>query len=158
MIFATVGTQLAFPRLIRILDDYAEKNPEKNIFAQVGPDYIKYKHMKCVEFMNSADTDKMFEAADLVVAHAGMGSIITAGIKGKRIIIFPRNHEFGEHRNGHQFSTAKHVSSLSHVSVAWNEDELISLLHKYSDANEVNLKMDQYAKNEFCENIRKIIF
>ena len=35
-IFATVGTQLPFDRLIRGLDSWAECNPEVEVFAQIG--------------------------------------------------------------------------------------------------------------------------
>jgi hypothetical protein len=36
MIFATVGTQLPFDRLVRGLDQWASRNPQEEIFAQIG--------------------------------------------------------------------------------------------------------------------------
>ena len=60
----------------------------------------------------------------MIVAHAGMGTIISAMQHQKPIIIFPRIAALGEHRNEHQMATAKKMKELGYVHVAFNEKEL----------------------------------
>ena len=49
----------------------------------------------------------MIEQADIVISHAGAGSIINALRNRKPLIIVPRLVEYGEHTNSHQRDLAK---------------------------------------------------
>ena len=64
------------------------------------------------------------KSATAVIAHAGMGSIITALEFGKRIIVMPRQADLGEQRNDHQIATAKRFAEQGRIIVAFNEQEL----------------------------------
>ena len=63
-----------------------------------------------------------------MIAHAGMGSIITALELGKQIIIMPRRASLGEHRNDHQVATAKQFAAQGRIEVALDETELADKL------------------------------
>lgn len=117
MIFATVGTQLPFPRLLRALDDWARLHPEICVFAQVGADTGEYLHLETVAHVTQAEYDRYIADAALFVSHAGMGTILTAAEAGKPVVVVPRKAAFGEHRNDHQVDTAEEMSSLSVVHV-----------------------------------------
>ena len=67
-------------------------------------------------------------AADAVVAHAGIGTILTALELGKPLLVMPRRAEFGEHRNDHQLATARRFAELGSVIVAFDETELAGRL------------------------------
>ena len=56
-------------------------------------------------------TDRMV-AADAIIAHAGMGTILTALEMGKPLLVMPRRAELGEHRNDHQLATAMRFADL----------------------------------------------
>src|SRR5687768_1666107 len=116
MIFVTVGTQGAFDRLISTMDQVAELLPHITFVAQVstGGSY-KAKHMKALEFISPTEFDKYFSAAELVVSHAGMGTIISAFEREKPILVLPKLVKYGEHRNDHQLATAKRLESLNYV-------------------------------------------
>jgi UDP-N-acetylglucosamine transferase subunit ALG13 len=124
MIFATVGTQLPFDRLIRSLDEWAARNPHIDVFAQIGqtdytPQHIRWEKTISVEaFRTNLDN------CDTVVAHAGMGTIISAAELGKRIVILPRRADLGEHRNDHQLATSSRLSHLNGLVVAENCEHL----------------------------------
>lgn len=127
MIFVTVGEQLPFDRLIRIIDKWAAISG-REVFAQSGrsdwkPSYIGHK-----EFLEPEEFKKKFLAAEFIVAHAGMGTIISAVEMGKPILVMPRQKALGEHRNDHQFATANRFLALGYISVAFDEDELIAKL------------------------------
>lgn len=127
MIFVTIGTQFPFDRLIRILDELAPLLGEE-IVAQVYHSSFCPQHIKTVDFLSPDEYDKLFDKARLIVAHAGMGTILSALQQGKPIIIFPRIAALGEHRNEHQMATAAKMRERGWVYVASEQDELKELL------------------------------
>ena len=127
MIFVTVGEQLPFDRLIRIIDKWAAMTG-REVFAQIGRTDWKPSHIEHKEFLEPDEFKKIFKAAEVIVSHAGMGTIISAVEMGKAILVMPRQKALGEHRNDHQFSTAKRFLSLGYIEVAFDEDDLIAKL------------------------------
>ena len=117
MIFATVGTQLPFDRLLQGLDTWAERNAGIPILAQSGATSAQLRHVETVSQMGQADFQDRFEKARLIVGHAGMGTILCAAELGKPLILMPRRADYGEHRNDHQQDTAQEMSRLSNVTV-----------------------------------------
>jgi exopolysaccharide biosynthesis glucuronosyltransferase PssE len=128
MIFVTIGTQVQFDRLIRAVDEWAGSRGRTDVFAQTGPSNYRAKHICAEPFIDPAEFRKRIEEASLVVAHAGMGSIITALELGKQIIVMPRKASLGEHRNDHQIATAKHFSEQGRIMVAFDQKELVDKL------------------------------
>jgi UDP-N-acetylglucosamine transferase subunit ALG13 len=122
-IFVTVGTQLPFDRLVAAVDGWAAEN-QAEFFAQTGNSAYEPRHMSWKKFTTSAEANEWIRAADLVVSHAGMGTILTRCETGLPIIVMPRRSELGEHRNDHQAATAKRLSHLPGLTVAEDEDEL----------------------------------
>lgn len=127
MIFATVGTQLPFDRLIDALDAIAPELDEP-IVAQTGVTAGTWPNLTVHAALPPAEFERRFADARVVVAHAGVGTILSAKRLGKPLIIVPRRHGFGEHRNDHQLATAKHVEGLRGVHVAWEVNEIAPLL------------------------------
>ncbi len=158
MIFVTVGTQLTFDRMVSAVDTWAATSGD-DVFAQVGPTDIHFNHIRQSAFLEPKDFDHYFNAAGLVIAHAGMGSILTAMSYGKRIIIMPRKAGLGEHRNDHQLATARSFVAHAGVSVAWDEDELITLLHQ-TDSTAMKQDLAQIpntAPELFIQKLRELI-
>jgi len=127
VIFVTVGTQLAFPRLIEALDALAPQLGEE-VVAQVGPDAGDYPNLKTQANVTPDEFEHLFTGARLVVGHAGVGTILSAKRFGKPLVLMPRRHALGEHRNDHQLATAKAVEKLPGVYIAWQPEELSGLL------------------------------
>ncbi len=127
MIFVTIGTQAPFDRFIKIIDEVAPQINEE-IIAQVYKCGFTPKNIKTVDFLAPDEFNNLFEKADLIISHAGMGTILSALQKHKPIIIFPRIAALGEHRNEHQLATAEKFKELRSVYVAMNEQELKELM------------------------------
>lgn len=127
MIFVTIGTQLPFDRLIKIIDELAPQLNEE-VVAQVYQCGFTPKNIKTVDFLAPDEFNTLFDKARLIVSHAGMGTILSALQKEKPIIVFPRIAALGEHRNEHQLATANKFKELGSVYVAMNVDELRTLL------------------------------
>lgn len=131
MIFLTVGTQLPFDRLVRALDGWAGARRFQDIFGQIadpGPGGYRPKHFPFTESIAPVEFERRCREATLIVAHAGMGSLITAMTFGKPILVMPRRGHLGEHRNDHQFATAQKLGDRPGVSVALDEAALAARL------------------------------
>lgn len=129
MIFLTVGTQLAFPRLAQALDEYAARSNEE-VIAQIGDDTESYPNLDVRRIMKPAEFAETFQRARIVVAHAGIGTILTARQHQRPLIIVPRRHELGEHRNDHQVATAKAFCDITGLHFAMETSELDALLRQ----------------------------
>lgn len=127
MIFVTVGTQLPFDRLIESILSIEKKIPD-HMILQVGAG--KVFNERCIPFLSTDQTDRYINDCDVVVAHAGMGTIITALAKGRPVVVLPRQALLGEHRNDHQLSTCKSLDGLSGLFIAWEEGELLNCVEK----------------------------
>ena len=128
MILVTVGTQFPFDRLVESVDRWAERNGRTDIVAQIGPsDYVP-RHMEAYPFIAPARFNELQAQAELLIAHCGMGSILAALVAGQPILVMPRRHSLGEHRNDHQLATAERFGALAGVHVAMDEHELSARL------------------------------
>ena len=127
MIFVTIGTQAPFDRFIRIIDEVAPLIDEE-IIAQVYKCNFTPQNIKTVDFLAPDEFNELFEKANTIVSHAGMGTILSALQKHKPIIIFPRIAALGEHRNEHQLATARKFKELGTIYVAMDEQELKTLI------------------------------
>lgn len=127
MIFCTIGTQAPFDRFVKIVDEVAAHLDEE-VIAQVYKSEYAAKNIHTMNFLPPDEFNKLFDKARLIVAHAGMGTIISAMRQHKPIIIFPRIAALGEHRNEHQLATAQKMKELGYAYVANNKDELQELL------------------------------
>ena len=127
MIFVTIGTQIPFDRLIEMLDRIAPELDEE-IYAQALRGKYKPKHFKLIDFIEPDEFEKEFAQARLIVAHAGMGTILSALRNSKPLIIVPRIASLGEHRNEHQLATAEKMKEAGWVYVANTKEELSELL------------------------------
>ncbi|UFS68820.1 hypothetical protein LPW11_13020 [Geomonas sp. RF6] len=156
MIFVTVGTQLPFDRLIRTVDDWAGAHPEVEVFAQVGPSEMRAAHIETVPFVAPDEADRRFRQADLIVSHAGMGSIITALKYKKPILILPRVAAQGEHRNDHQMATAKWLGVRRGITVAWTEQEVSRYLEGELQLSQTG-EISDSADPQFINNLRSAI-
>jgi UDP-N-acetylglucosamine transferase subunit ALG13 len=157
MIFVTVGTQLPFDRLIRAVDSWAAQNPEIEVFAQIGPSEFRPGHIESVDFVTPDVADRYFRKADLIVSHAGMGSIITALKYRKPLLMLPRKASFGEHRNDHQMATAKWLGTRNGITVAWSEDEVARYLAGQMQMS-AGGELSDCADPAFIARLREAIF
>lgn len=127
MVFVTIGTQAPFDRFIKIIDKIAADIDEE-IIVQTPPTSFVAQHIKIVDFISPDRFNDYIDNARIVVAHAGMGSIISSLSKGKPIIVFPRLASLGEHRNEHQMATARQLEKMHYVYAAYEETTLRKLI------------------------------
>lgn len=128
MIFLTVGTQLPFDRLVRAVDDWAKLHPEVEVFGQVGPGAFKPKHFASAPFLAPDEVDSHFSRAELIIGHAGMGTIVSALTLRVPLIVVPRRQALREHRSDHQMATVKQLKDRLGLNIVFDICELPALL------------------------------
>lgn len=156
MILVSVGTQFPFDRLISTVDMWAVENGRTDVMAQTGPSGYTPRALKCFDMMSPDKFRKLQAEAELIVAHAGMGSILTALEFRKPIIIMPRDHTRGEHRNEHQSATAARFENTPGLYVVRDEAELLDRLNHLSDMV-ASQGVSRKAPEEFVSRLRAFI-
>jgi exopolysaccharide biosynthesis glucuronosyltransferase PssE len=156
MIFVTVGSQMPFDRLIRAVDEWAATRDRSDVFAQIGSTEFRPKTISAKQFMDPMEFRKCVETADFIVAHAGMGSIITALECGKPIVVMPRRGYLNETRNDHQVATVRHLSKHGRIIPAMNEDELASQLDNLGRPQELD-RISPHASPVLISTIRNFV-
>lgn len=127
MIFVTAGTQLPFDRFVKAIDDIAPSIDDELVVQAIPGRYVPV-NFQLVPFVTSAEFERYVDGCSVIVAHAGMGSLLTAMLKSKPVIIFPRRGALGEHRNDHQMATAAHMAQMGYAYVAEDAEGLRMLL------------------------------
>lgn len=161
MIFVTIGTQEPFDRLIKAVDEIAaEVGPETKVIAQVSYANYQAQHMKTFDFLSPGEFEKYFSEADLIVSHAGMGTIISALVKEKPLIILPRLIKYHEHRSDHQVATANVFKQLDYVHVANDEADLKQKVFDIIKGRREGCKhkIGDYASTDLINSLRGKIF
>lgn len=156
MILLTVGTQFPFDRLVSCVDEWASDHAREPVIAQIGPSSYVPRTLECMAMQAPDEFRRLQQQARLIIAHAGMGSIVTAKELGIPIIIMPRDHARGEHRNDHQHATAERFRGTPGVYVAMNERELATLLLDI-DSLKPGEAISDKAPAEFIARLRAFI-
>lgn len=130
MIFLTVGTHEPFDRLVRAFDAWcgAQGTPPKAFGQVTARAAYSPKNFPAVATLEPAEYDQRCQEADIIVGHAGMGSIITALSLQKPVVILPRRGHLCETRNDHQFATAERFRTKPGIHVAEDEAALAGAL------------------------------
>ena len=132
MILITLGTQdKTFIRLLEKVDNLIEKGLIKDhVVVQAG--YTKYhsSNMEVFDLISQDEFNSLMATADIIITHGGVGSIISALEKGKKVIAVPRLAKYGEHINDHQTQIVSKFSSLGYLVGLQEVDELETALKR----------------------------
>lgn len=156
MIFVTVGMQLPFDRLIKAVDAWAGGHKDNRIFAQIGPDAYQPINMQFARTLTPVEAEYMFRTSEIIVSHAGMGTIITALRYRKPILVLPRLAALHEHRNDHQTATVKQLENTPGIYVFTDENVLASELTNWQDYKG-GPGIEEYASPDFLDRLRRYI-
>jgi UDP-N-acetylglucosamine transferase subunit ALG13 len=157
MILITVGTDQPFDRMVKVIDRWAGETGRRDIFAQIGEGGWEPEHIPFVNFFDPVEFKRRFAEAKLVIGHAGMGTILSALLHGKPILVVPKLARLGEHRNEHQTATARRMMALGNVNVAFDEHELLDKLACIDDL-QPRSPIGPHASGGLVEGIRNFIF
>lgn len=149
MIFVTVGNDFRnFNRLLVKIDEIAHHLPSEIIIQRGYSDY-QPKNVKHFDFVPMDRAIEYIQGSQLVVSHAGIGTIFLCKKYGIPLIIVPRRKKFGEHMNDHQLEVAKALER--------REDKNIYVVYEEDRLEEIVLKvLKEKARYTPAENMGKI--
>ena len=150
LIFVVTGTQAPFDRLLNIVNQWADRNNNCEIIAQTALSESNFNNMKCYDYIEPDIFDTIFNKADIIIGHAGMGIMIKALVNWKKLLVFPRLVKYNEHRNEHQLDTAIIFNKLNMINVAFSENELIEFLCDF-DQIKVKKKISNFADKKLID-------
>ena len=126
-ILVSVGaSEFSFERLLRIIDELCEEGvlDGNHVIAQKGVATYTPKHYRSFDLIGRDEYQKYMEQADVIISHAGTGSVIPALKIGKKVIVFPRLAKYGEHVDNHQLELADVFTHAGYTLCATNKEEL----------------------------------
>lgn len=134
MIFITLGSQdKPFQRLVNEVERLVKEHKiNEEVIAQVGP--TKYNGELINGFAMAKDFKEYQEYVDkasLIITHGGVGSIIDAISKGKKVIAVPRLKKYKESANDHQEQIIKKLNDEKYIVGIYNINDLEKAI-KYS--------------------------
>ena len=157
MIFVILGTQdKKFPRLLDAIQKQIDdgKIDKKEIIVQAGSTKYESKNMKILDYMAIDEFEECIEKASLIICHAGVGTILTALKKGKKIIAAARLKQYGEHVNDHQLQILENFSKKKYILALENFEKLDVVLEQTKNFTPAEFKSN---KKYFLQQLEKEI-
>ncbi|MGF1766063.1 hypothetical protein L4D06_01550 [Enterovibrio makurazakiensis] len=147
---------MPFDRMIDIVNQWAKENSLKNIVAQIGRSSQQFDYITCNEDFPPNEFQQKIEQADVVIGHAGMGTILTCLEIGKPLLIMAREGSLKETRNDHQIATKEWVKDWDHV---FEFDSMESLESAYQMAMSLTSlpSNNQHSESQLVEFLKTVI-
>jgi UDP-N-acetylglucosamine--N-acetylmuramyl-(pentapeptide) pyrophosphoryl-undecaprenol N-acetylglucosamine transferase len=98
------------------------------LVVQYGPGEPPPGVARAVDFMPFEEMVANFRAAERVITHAGVGSILCARREGQTPLVVPRRHDLGEHVDEHQAELTRALEKRGSVIAVWDVADLPALL------------------------------
>lgn len=122
--FVSVGN--ATQPFLRLLDAVAKLVPElpPPVIVQHGVAPFYAQGCRAVPFVGMDDFESLIIEAELLILHAGAGSVLNALRAGKVPVVMPRRVCYGEHVDDHQLEFAQALAETGRVMVAGEPEHL----------------------------------
>ena len=128
MIFVTVGNATQpFPRLLEAVDRLAGEGvfPGEAVHIQSGNNPgFRPAHCRQEAFLSLEQFEDMVQQADLIISHAGAGTLLQVLQAGKVPVVMPRRREYGEIIDEHQMELVKALAAEGRIVPAFSPEEL----------------------------------
>lgn len=159
-ILITTGTakEYDFSRLLRIIDELCDSRVllgSDLVVQSCGNGYIP-QNFEVHSMFSREEFEKHLQAADYIISHAGTGSVTTAIKAEKKVILFPRLEEYGEHIDNHQLEICKAFEEKGYVLVAKDKEELIACIKKIGTFQPKKFQSNTLSFAKIIENLLEI--
>lgn len=128
--FVSVGNaKQPFPRLLAEVERIGFALPHP-IVVQHGVTLFDSNTCLKVPFVDMSTFERLVAEADLLIIHAGAGSVIHALRAGKVPVVMPRRAMYGEHIDDHQLEFAQTLAKAGRLVLAEDPDQLLMVVHQ----------------------------
>ena len=126
MVLVTLGTQdKNFVRLLEKIDQLINNGLIKDkVIVQAGFTKYNSENMEIFDLIPQDEFNDLMDKADIIITHGGVGNIISALEKNKKVIAVPRLAKYGEHINDHQTQIIAKFNALGYIIGLQDVDEL----------------------------------
>jgi len=122
--FISIGNaKQSFTRFFELVDRVSSLLPVP-VCVQHGHTQYENVDFETIDFVDMETFSRRISEAEVVILHAGAGSVIHAIKANKKPIIIPRESQYGEHVDDHQLEFSEKLAELDKVFVARNERDL----------------------------------
>lgn len=159
MIFVTVGNHFqGFDRLIKTVDEIAYRT-SYDILIQKGYSPYCPKNARYFDFVPIQTAMEYIRTSELVISHAGIGTIILCKEYGIPLIIFPRRKKYDEHGTDHQMEIARAIEERKddHIYIVYEEGQLEAKISEVLARKEKHVPGANVGKFELIKVIRSFI-
>lgn len=123
-VFVTVGNALdPFERLVRMVDEALPREGVEGV-CQHGVSVTRPHGLRAVTTLPRAEFEAELQGADVVVCHAGVGTLWSAIEAGHRPIVVPRLASHREIVNDHQLEICRELEREGLIVVVSSAEEL----------------------------------
>jgi UDP-N-acetylglucosamine transferase subunit ALG13 len=158
VIFVTIGSMFPFDRMIRAMDAWAAAaGTGEEVLAQIGAGSFEPQHMRWVRRLDRGAYAEAMAASRLIVAHAGVGSVVSAGELGKPIVVLARRAALGEHTSDHQVETVGWLRGKPGLVVAEAETDLPDCIAAAAATAGAGARLVTTADPGLIERLRRFI-
>ncbi len=159
MIFLTVGSwHNGFDRLVKAVDELKGSGViSESVIGQIGHGAYKPKHLEYIDFCSPDYFRTILSKSNIIISHAGFGTVAEALKESKTIIVVPRKSSLGEHNDDHQFATAEWLEQENRVLVAYEVSDLPTKINEAQKFIPVSKDSDDHrivqVISEFIKNV-----
>jgi len=157
MILVTTGALLPFDRLIAVMDDWAARHPQIDLFAQIGDGRYVPRHMPYLRMEDRAGFLRRLNGASLVVAHAGIGTILDATALSKPMVLMPRLARWGEHTTDHQTQTVGHLGGRPGIAICQRGSDMSGCIRAVRGTSSRPADFSDVAPADFIARLRQAL-
>lgn len=156
MILVLVGTQPHnFIRLLKSIDKLSEELAIKEeIIVQLGSNNYQFNNKKIKVYEYLPNYNQLLNEAQLVICHGGVGIIMEALEKNKKIITIPRQQALKEHVDDHQQEICQKFNKEGYLKTCNTYEELKST---FQERENWELKKYHFNNQQFNKNLNKLL-
>ena len=149
MILVLLGTQNnQFKRLLQEIEKCIDNGIiNQRVVVQAGFTKFSSDKMNIFDLKPKEVIDNLVDEAEFIITHGGVGSIIMALKKNKKVIAVPRLSEFSEHVNNHQ----------RQIVEIFNEKGYILGVQNMEDLSEAIKQINEFMPNQYSGDNSKML-
>ena len=156
MILVLLGTQdRQFDRLIKEVSRLKHKGVIKDkVIIQKGVSVFDDDVIESFDFAPKNKIEELIDKANIIITHAGVGTITECISKYKKVIVVPRLKKYLEHTNDHQLQITKEFELKNYIIPVYDIKNLKNALERIK-----HFKPEKYESNtkNFVNVIKDLI-
>jgi UDP-N-acetylglucosamine transferase subunit ALG13 len=138
------------------MDEWAAEHPSTKVFAQIGDGKFLPRACQWKRILSSEEFESRCREAEVVVAHAGIGTVLTVLQLCRPLVILARQAAHREVTTNHQVATTVRFGGIDGITVANDVEQLWHVLETKS-YHAGSHAIPPYASPQLIDRVRSFI-